>query len=135
LFHDFFEKIQSLEDVHIQINKYRTEGLISHAEVEELQTMSIQLFSNSEINNLFQNAVAIFNEHNLLIDSMQYIRPDKVFKLEKEIVVVDFKTGIMRDLDVKQISRYVKALREVYILPCRGILVYLSEDLRLVDVE
>ena len=135
LFHDFFAKIQSLEDVHIQINKYRTEGLISHAEVEELQTMSIQLFSNSEINNLFQNAVAIFNEHNLLIDSMQYIRPDKVFKLEKEIVVVDFKTGIMRDLDVKQISRYVKALREVYILPCRGILVYLSEDLRLVDVE
>jgi ATP-dependent exoDNAse (exonuclease V) beta subunit len=135
LFHQFLSGINAKDDVQIQLNSYKSEGLLSQTDIDHLENILGQLFSNQEISNLFSNAIDIINEHDLMIDGMKFIRPDKVFKLDNEIVVVDFKTGIKRDSDYKQVSLYIKSLSELYNKSCRGIIVYLSDDIQLLNVE
>ena len=135
LFHQFLSGINAKDDVQNQLNSYKSEGLLSQTDIDHLENILSQLFSNQEISNLFSNAIDIINEHDLMIDSMKFIRPDKVFRLDNEIVVVDFKTGIKRDSDYKQVSLYIKSLSELYNKSCRGIIVYLSDDIQLLNVE
>ena len=70
-----------------------------------------------------------FNEQRIIAELNQIKQPDKVWLKEKEVVVIDFKTGLRQDAHMKQIVSYAKLLETIFHLPVRPFIYYTQLDL------
>jgi ATP-dependent exoDNAse (exonuclease V) beta subunit len=49
-----------------------------------------------------------------MTDEQNLLRPDKIFELEEVVVIIDFKTGELKEQDHQQLKRYVELLKAIY---------------------
>lgn len=106
--HDILSQINSGKDVEKVLQKLLLEGAITEKEKKEI-TLDIgkilQKYPQYFIDNL-----EVINEKDILASNGKYYRPDRLIKTPEGWIVVDFKTGELRDEHIKQIENYQQIL-------------------------
>lgn len=112
-FHLLASRINDRSVIEEEIKKALDADEISAQNVSNLQLRMEQLLSLEAYENLLNDAEEILSEQSILLTNSETIRPDKLILKKDATIVVDFKTGIPKDRDVKQTRMYGKALRDM----------------------
>ena len=75
----------------------------------------------------------VLNEQAILVDENTVVIPDKIIVKENETIIIDYKTGLPENKDIKQIIGYKDVLEDMSYPNVKCYLYYSSiEELRLV---
>ncbi|HIP31197.1 MAG TPA: hypothetical protein EYG86_00400 [Crocinitomicaceae bacterium] len=123
-FHWLASKIESKDEVEIELEKAINEGEVEFSNKKELSKKLNELFSLDEYTELFKDKIKVLNEQAFLVDEKTSLRPDKIIIKEKETIVIDYKTGIPNAKDEKQVRGYCDLLDEMGYPDVKGVLFY-----------
>jgi CRISPR/Cas system-associated exonuclease Cas4 (RecB family) len=73
---------------------------------------------------LFENALEILNEQSIILDEQTIRRPDKLILKEHETIILDYKTGIPKQKDEKQMLEYILTLEKMELPSVKGYIFY-----------
>ncbi len=112
-FHLLVSRVNNTKDIDSELRKALDSDEISAQNVSNLKARLEQLFDMPEYIELLSDASEILSEQSILVTNGETIRPDKLILKEDQTIVVDFKTGIPKERDIKQTQTYGKALRDM----------------------
>lgn len=126
LIHLAMEKLlhaDSMQEVIIQLSN---EQDLQQDEIRELTDTLTRVIEHPEIRTLIfpSDQESLLNEREIVVSPSERIRPDRVVVDGAQARVIDFKTGIPRTKDEKQIRNYTHALKEIGFTNCTAWLIY-----------
>lgn len=121
------------------LKKAYIKGYINHSDIEKIRHIILPLLENSELKRYFEseNIQYILSEIEIFGKDKETYRPDKlIFTKDKEIVVLEFKSGKEEDKHKQQLKNYIQLISELYNdFKVKGFLLYLREDKILIKKE
>lgn len=112
-FHLMMSRIDSIEQIGEALNAGIQEGEIELKNAKELKIKLTKLFNSSDYISLFKGKKDVLNEQTILVDADTTLRPDKIILKENETIIVDYKTGLEKSKDLKQINQYKSTLESM----------------------
>ena len=106
------------------IEQLSKEGEIEVEFVDEITKKIKGIFELSSYSQLFENALEILNEQSIILDEQTIRRPDKLILKEHETIILDYKTGIPKQKDEKQILEYILTLEQMELPSVKGYIFY-----------
>ena len=135
IIHRLLSEVKTQDDIQTQLNILSDEGVLEIEFMNELKEYANEVIQHEEIQSLLQRANEIISEKSLLLQNGEILRPDRVFILDDEVVVLDYKSGLKKPEHQNQLKNYMNALKPLYSKPIRGMLAYLSEELQIEHVS
>lgn len=123
-FHAAVSKIRKTEDIEPVLREMLLNGELEESEITRIEQMILDLFNCDEYVSLLENSEQDLSEQSLIVDRETIRRPDKLLISENQATVVDFKTGIQKDADMKQVLSYVESLEKMGYNTVNGYLYY-----------
>ncbi len=134
LMHYVLSKIKHEGDIDHALGEAVLEGLISIDEKEELKTTITKLIQHKELNSYYDPAKKIYTEKEILMDTGEILRPDRIVISENEACIIDYKTGKENTPKYQQqMNDYQWALEKMGYQNIKKLLVYM-EDLKIIEV-
>jgi len=112
-FHLAMSEINNPSEVELIISQLIKEGRIDSEFEKEFNTKISAIFDSVSFQELFENANEVLNEQSIIIDEKNTQRPDKIILKETETILLDYKTGIPTQKDVKQMLTYKLILEQM----------------------
>lgn len=134
IIHRLLSIVRNKSEILTGLKSLQDEGVLNEEFYSELESYANKVFNHPQIEPLIAKAKKVLSEKSLLLSDGNVIRPDRVFVLDNEIVVIDYKSGLPSKSHHKQLDGYLRAMSKIYNKPCRGMLVYLGETLKIEDV-
>lgn len=131
--HAAFALIKTFRDVDEAIRRLTFEGVINATEGETIKSSIEQVINLPEMRELFADNVEVINEKDILVNTGDVLRPDRVVFTGDAVYILDFKTGIPKESHKQQIRQYGKLYRQMGYPTVRTKLVYL-ENQQVLDV-
>lgn len=132
LLHEILEKIHHSGELEQVLSEMQVNGRIRSAQLPELKDQIRQITDLNELRDFFQAKETVLIESEILTEE-GILRPDRVLiQHENEASILDFKTGLERDSDKRQIKRYADALEKMGYTVKHSYLLY-TRDLQLID--
>jgi len=124
--HRVMQEINSIEDTEDVIHELAQLGHIQQSSLARIEQQLTQLFKNTDITNVILPQIGehVLNEREIIVSKKERIRPDRVILAGKNARIIDFKTGIPREKDKKQLRNYASALKSIGYDKCEGYLLY-----------
>ena len=123
-FHLLASRIQKPTEIQSQIEIARSEGLLVSGQIELLREKLETLWSNKEYLEIVNRSKKQLTEQAILLQNGVTIRVDALFISETATAVVDYKTGIPSDKDIRQVRSYQSALSKMDYPSVRAYLYY-----------
>ncbi|MEY4141359.1 MAG: hypothetical protein RL110_730 [Bacteroidota bacterium] len=114
IFHETLAHCSNGNEASEYLLRKFAENSISTEELEKLQESVLLLLTNPQYLEWQGSATVIRNEAWIMTDEQNLLRPDKIFELEEVVVIIDFKTGELKEQDHQQLKRYVELLKAIY---------------------
>lgn len=135
LLHHILSKIKTATDVPFVFDDFFRNGLISLAQVEVLKTTINRIMSHPQLIPYFSADVMVYNEREIINRSGQILIPDRlVFINAKEVVIIDYKTGLVSSTHEEQIYSYKEALEKMNFEVKKMLLIYINDDITIKEV-
>ena len=112
-FHLLMSKIEDEKQIDSEIQSALNAGEIEERNTQELKVKLTDLFNSSSYTSLFKDKLEVINEQAILVDAQTVLRPDKIILKEKETIIIDYKTGVPNQKDLKQINQYKSVLEDM----------------------
>ena len=135
LFHEIFARIITKNDIDIIITQYNQQGIL-----DDEQTRFIQKSINSVVNHpllvkYYSEDVIVYNEREIVdIDNLVIIPDRLVFIDEKEVVIIDYKTGNPSSEHHQQLLKYERVLKSMDFKVDKKLLIYINQEIDVVEV-
>lgn len=137
LCHEIFAGIRTIDDLEGELDKAESQGLIKdEAQREHLKTLISSAWEGSpEMRDWFTSPWELHLEEPIYADQKE-VRPDRVMinPQTNEAIVLDYKFGQWENDYIKQVKRYMNALRDLGKEPVRGYLWFAQEN-KLMEVK
>ncbi|MBX2841328.1 MAG: UvrD-helicase domain-containing protein [Flammeovirgaceae bacterium] len=142
LLHYAFEKIKYNTDIEKAIATLITEGLINETEQDKIRKSLSAVMKIPEIKRYYdpEAGVKIKNEKELILGTkkgkgLQSLRPDRIVRDGKELVIIDYKTGGEDPKKYgKQIRKYARVFKDMGYQDIKMFIVY-TELLKASEVK
>ncbi|MCF6171150.1 MAG: UvrD-helicase domain-containing protein [Bacteroidales bacterium] len=134
LLHAMLAKIRFAGDVADIVAQYRNMGMIDGPESGKISSLLRKVVGHPELSAYFSNGVLVKNETELLDANGTIHRPDRVVIKDSELCIIDYKTGAKSEEHKKQVLAYVRAFEKLGYAGVNGRLVYLKEDVEVLEV-
>ncbi|MCZ8021695.1 MAG: UvrD-helicase domain-containing protein [Cyclobacteriaceae bacterium] len=132
--HKVLQYIYDKTDVALAVEKAINDGLYGLPEKENLTKSIQQIVYHPQLENWFSSSWQIKTEASILLPDAGEKRLDRLMLNDKEIFILDYKSGEERKEDQLQMKEYMTIVRTMYQLPVKGFLYYLGLD-KLVEVK
>lgn len=126
LVHEILASIKSQAEADFAIERYYLEGQISKEDKQMLSDQLHKIFSNAQVQDWFNTTWEVKAEASIIIKNRYPKRPDRVLIQGKKAIIVDFKTGIEKSQDQKQVLSYKETLKEMGFLDIEAYLLYIA---------
>jgi ATP-dependent exoDNAse (exonuclease V) beta subunit len=133
LMHELFEKIATIDDASPSLKRMVSEGKIDTKTSEEYLQLIGKILAEEPFRSWFSSDWKVLNERDILRGDEKRHRPDRVMIKGKELVVVDYKTGLKSDKDFAQVRGYLSDFSKMGFIQTKGYLWYISNN-ELVEV-
>jgi ATP-dependent exoDNAse (exonuclease V) beta subunit len=129
IIHGVLENMQAPDELKLALQSEAKKQALNDLTIAKIKTHLEQLLAQSDIPKLIfpQQNEHTLDEREILISASERIRPDRVIIGLNEVRVIDYKTGLPRKRDVKQIQEYAYALMAMGYQNCKAYLVYTDE--------
>lgn len=128
LIHHILSEIRIAADFDTALEKATLTGDLQPSELEMVKSEISNMLNHPVAQNWFNGTYKIYNEKQLLTTFNTY-RPDRIMVRNNEAVVVDFKSGTIKESIYKeQVKRYCNTLIESGIPDVNGYLWYLPTN-------
>ena len=128
LVHQVLEQMQGEKDLESALDKVFKNKVLSKEVVDSIKQQIGTLCHNAQVASLIfpdlSKGEHTLDEREIILTADERIRPDRVIVAGKRIRVIEYKTGLERPRDIKQLEQYVFALREMAYEDCEAYLVY-----------
>jgi hypothetical protein len=134
--HRVMQEINSTDDIEEIINSLAQTGQIQQHSSERIAQQIKQLSDNKEIASIIlpNKGEYVLNEREIIVSKKDRIRPDRVIIAGKNARIIDYKTGIPREKDKKQLRNYASALKSIGYDKCEAYLLY-TDQVKLIQIS
>jgi hypothetical protein len=125
-------EIYSVKDVSLVLNKYYELGEISTNKKEKLKEIIYKITEDKEIKEYYNPKYKSFNEREIIEKNGKSFIPDRiVFIKDKDIVLIDYKTGTKKSKYINQLNDYEFRLNKIGLNTLKKIIIYVSEEIKI----
>lgn len=126
IIHDLLAESESLDDALRLLRQFTFEGRWDEPTAAEIKGKLEQLFALPQVQSWFDSGYQALTEQGILLPGGGQRRPDRILLSEKEVLVIDFKTGVKRESHLSQVKEYMGLVATLTQLPVKGYLCYLE---------
>ena len=132
IFHLIMSEIYSVKDVNLVLNKYYELGEISRGKKEKLKEIIFKITENKETVEFYNHKYKSFNEREIIENNGKSFIPDRiVFLNDKDIILIDYKTGTKKSKYINQLKDYEFKLHKIGLNTIKKIIIYVSDDIKI----
>jgi ATP-dependent exoDNAse (exonuclease V) beta subunit len=128
LAHEILASVKSEKEASTHIDRYFTDGIISREEHADLSDQLNMIFSNPQVRGWFNTSFEVKTEIPIITRDDREKRPDRVIIDDKRAIIIDFKTGMEKSADRKQVLEYRDLLFEMGFEQVESYLLYLAQN-------
>ena len=134
-FHYFMSRILYISDYKTEAEIFMNLNFIDLELKKQILSVSKQLINHPNLEKYFLNNNSLVCEKEILVDKSKSIRPDRiVFNENKQIVIIDYKTGERSNKDENQIKKYRQILSKMGYKVNKTVLIYVSANNNDIDI-
>jgi ATP-dependent exoDNAse (exonuclease V) beta subunit len=134
-FHYFMSRILYISDYKTEAEIFMNLNFIDLELKKQILSVSKQLINHPNLEKYFLNNNPVVCEKEILVDKGKSIRPDRiVFNENKQIVIIDYKTGERSNKDENQIKKYRQILSKMGYKVNKTVLIYVSANNNNIDI-
>jgi ATP-dependent exoDNAse (exonuclease V) beta subunit len=127
LVHEILAGISNQQEADSAIEQYYFEGQISKEERELLSIQLKRIFADPQVQDWFNSDWEVKTEALILLKDKHPKRPDRVLIKDDKAIIIDFKTGLEKPADKKQIRSYKNTLYEMGFTHVETYLLYIAQ--------
>lgn len=132
--HYVLSKIKHINDIDDALKDAVLTGLISIAQQNEFKSTILQLIQQKELSPYYDPAKKIYTEKEILMDTGEILRPDRLVIWGNEACIIDYKTGKENTSKyTQQMKDYQWALEKMGYQNIKKLLVYI-ENFKVIEV-
>lgn len=129
LVHRIIEKSRTKKEFFLELQSMFFDGAITEEERQLLESQFHNLCQIEIFNSWFDGSGKVLTEQGIFLPSGEHKRPDRIIYYQKEIAVVDFKTGEKRAAHTSQVLEYVKLVKDIEKgMPIHGYICYIESS-------
>lgn len=130
LIHNIMSQIKTNLDVDFVLDDFMNANIITIEQAQVLKKIVLDIVEHKDLNAYFNTEESVYNERDILAKSGGMYRPDRlVFENEKNVVLIDYKTGAIDRKHINQLEEYESILTEMNIKVRKKILVYINDGI------
>lgn len=134
LIHDTLASIRTTDDIADAIALQVATNLLTEEETGKLMLRVTSTVNHEKLKPHFKKDVHLKPEAGILTPNGEVFRPDRVVFYENETVVMEFKTGLHEPKHRLQLDNYGKILQQMNYTGIRKLLVYINENVEVMEV-
>jgi ATP-dependent exoDNAse (exonuclease V) beta subunit len=130
--HRFLEFVYCEEDLN-----YAGVKLLEEYPFEEKEPYLIkgaEIVSHPDLKAYYKKEITSVNEQRIFTKDGLELRPDRLVFMDKEVVIIDYKTGEEREDHNQQLDLYAKALEELNYTISKKLIVYIHKEITIKNV-
>ena len=132
IFHQIMEEINSEKDINIVLNRFYQSGLIRLSDMKYYKEQILQIVNHNDLKKYYDGDLVSFNEREIISKKGFVLVPDRlVFLNNKDVVIIDYKTGKENDSHKIQMNKYNDVLGEIGLKVYKKILIYIINKLKI----
>jgi len=135
LIHEILSKIKIVSDVKSIVDQYLFEGLLNKENVNEIKEILNKVVAHPVLNKFFKHSEYVKNEQEIVSKEGVIQIPDRLWINKKNIVIIDYKTGVQDKKHHHQINKYAETLYEMGYKVEKKFLVYIEHNVHVVEVN
>lgn len=132
--HEILSFVKTEHDIPVALVRAVEDGLIVRSQQEEVEKTLRAIIFHPELNVFFAEDNLIYNEHSIIRHEVQTIKPDRVAVKGGNALLLDYKTGTHQAKYEAQLASYQLALEEMGLNVIKKTLVYIGEDINVVNL-
>lgn len=133
--HQLLSTVYTEDDVEFVIKSAQNKGLLNKSEIENLQTLLLDIVNHPNLKPYFQHNLLVYNEREILTDLQEIIVPDRIaINSDKEATIIDYKTGVEKQEHVIQINNYAFYVEKMGYRVAAKLLVYINDFIEVKEV-
>lgn len=135
LVHEVLSMIHSDKDINRAIDFSIDKGLITLDKKEKIRNTIEKIILHQDLRDFYNSDYKILNERNIIRKGKSLAKPDKaVLKPDNQAMILDYKTGKKNENHKQQVENYAQALEEMNLKVTQKTLVYIGEDIEVVNL-
>ena len=135
LIHDILSKVNFAGDEEIVLNEYISSGILDSGQRKVIELKIDELLSDPRIRPFFETGLNVKTEAEILDQTGNVYRPDRIILDDKHAIIMDFKTGKPNELQKNQLLHYGKLMKEMGYDKVEQYLLYIEPEVQLVEVK
>lgn len=133
LYHFLLSKIIHKTDIDSTVTLAINNGLLSENDKDKVVKYLLELVDNPKLNTFFTNNFEIYIERDLYTQEGVVLRPDRFMVNGNTAHIIDYKTGTPSHQHRIQIETYAKALSQIGYEVERKLIVYINEEIKILE--
>ncbi len=135
LIHEILSFVKTASDIDLAIQKAIENGLITSNQKEIVLKSIQEIVHNKELESYFSQGNEILNEQAIIQKEGKTIKPDRmVLTKNKEVYLLDYKTGNHNQKYQLQLENYQKAIEKMGLKVTKKALVYIGKEINIVNL-
>ena len=132
LIHEMMSVIYAEDDIERTLERYVNKGLMPNDMKDANRKVIKEIVNHPELKDYFDKNAVTITERELLTDTGQVLIPDRLVFNDKEVVIIDYKTGKPSQNHQRQIDNYASVLQKMKFDVVHKILVYIDEEIKII---
>lgn len=134
--HEILSFVNTKNDVDLAIKKALENGLITQNQKDTLLKTIQDIVNHAELSSFFDTENKVLNEQTIIQKEGKTIKPDRmVLGNEKSVYLLDYKTGLHENKHKVQLENYQQAIEKMGYKVDKKALVYIGENIEVLEVE
>jgi len=134
IFHDLLSGIKRIEDFEELKKKIENNILLSNTLKTDILSKLNILSKNDIFKEILDSSWKSLNEKDIILGNNKVIRPDKVLIKDHKAKIVEYKTGLENESHKIQLKKYSKALESMGFTIDSQFLIYINNDVKIVQI-
>jgi ATP-dependent exoDNAse (exonuclease V) beta subunit len=135
LIHEMFSKIITYKDAEKVIHQYITQGLISLNDSNKIRVLIDEVVKHPKLEEYYKQNVVVYNEREITTEDNEVVIPDRlVFNSQKEVTIIDYKTGKPSKKYHQQLFQYEKVLKSMNFKVVKKLLIYINDEITIEEI-
>lgn len=122
--HEVLRRVKYASDVTLTLQRMSAEGWIKAEQIQDFESSVDKVIHHPELKHYYSSQVSVVTERKLLSRNSEIRVPDRIVFDDKDIVLIEYKTGEPEDKHHAQVSDYAALLQEAGFYVKRKLIYY-----------